>query len=107
MVSENLHHFVPIFGTAFRAFDMQRVEAAAVGGSEGGELKDLGFISCRRLREAPDGELFKLEALTDELAKRPLGESVLVRKAPDLQLFKAFLLVNVPPYVIKYRVESV
>ena len=86
---------------------MQRVEAAAVGGSEGGELKDLGFISCRRLREAPDGELFKLEALTDELAKRPLGESVLVRKAPDLQLFKAFLHVNVPPYVFKYRVESV
>ena len=48
VVSEDLHELVAVFFCSIRFVDVQRVEAAAVGGGQAGKFQDCGTISrCR------------------------------------------------------------
>ena len=48
VVGEDLHELVAVFCSGVRALDVQRVEAAAVGGGQASKIEDCRTISrCR------------------------------------------------------------
>ena len=44
--------------------------------------------------QAVDGELLEVVAFEEELAERPLLQSILVMETEDLELLKTFLIVD-------------
>ena len=92
VVGEDLHELVAVFCSGQRVLDVQRVEAAAVGGGQAGKFQDCGFVSRCRI-QVLDLEILKVGALDHELAQWPLLERVLVFEQLDCELFEALLLI--------------
>ena len=93
VVGEDLHELVAVFCCGFRQLDVQRLEAAAVGGGESGKFQEYGTISKCRSTQIKDLEILKVGALDHELAQWPLLERVLVLEPLDCELFEALLLI--------------
>ena len=93
VVGEDLHELVAVFCSGPRLLDVQRVEAAAVGGGQAGKFQDCGTISRCREKQDSDLEILKVGALDHELAQWPLLERVLVLEHLDCELFEALLLI--------------
>ena len=93
VVGEDLHKLVAVFCSGVRELDVQRVEAAAVGGGQAGKFQECGTISKCRVIQGLDLEILKVGALDHELAQWPLLERVLVQEPLDCELFEALLLI--------------
>ena len=104
VVGEDLHKLVAVFCSGECPIDVQRVEAAAVGGGQAGKFQDCGFVSRCRM-QVSDLEILKVGALDHELAQWPLLERVLVCKPLNCELFEALLLIDSLREIVKHRVD--
>ena len=94
IVSQHLQEFDSIFRTTPCGINLQRVEAAAVGGSQTRKLQELAAVSICRHAKVSDRERLKVGASSDELAQRPLVQGVLVCEFGDSKLFEAVFFVD-------------
>ena len=106
VVGEDLHELVAVFCSGLRPLNLQRMEAAAVGGGQASKIQDCRTISRCRLREVLDLEILKVGALDHELAQWPLLERVFVIEVFDCELFEALLLIDSLREIVKHRVDN-
>jgi len=105
VVGKDLHELVAVFYSGVSLLDVQRVEAAAVGGGQAGKIEDSRTIGRDSFWQIVDLEILKVGALDHELAQWPLLKRVLILELPDCELFEALLLIDSLREVIKQRVD--